>query len=217
MNYIAIIPALKKNRHSDMGDLHPWGGTTLLEWKISQVKKISNIKKVFVATYDKKIIDLCKKLKVPHVLKKSKSSLSNFHFEIAKKFKNKNLIFFCTTSPFLSSTTIIKILKKHKQLNKNYDSLCTVNKNDDYFFYRNNSINFDYKKESISRRSIKPLIKLTNGMHIINSSLCANKKSIIGDKPYFYKLDWMSGLEINSLKDIEIYNLLINYYYKKIK
>ena len=40
MKYIAIIPALKKNRYSKKGDLHSWGGSNLLEWKISQVKKI---------------------------------------------------------------------------------------------------------------------------------------------------------------------------------
>mgnify|MGYP000991710673 CR=1 FL=1 len=38
MKMIIVIPALEKNIYSDQGDLHPWGGTTLLEWKISQAK-----------------------------------------------------------------------------------------------------------------------------------------------------------------------------------
>ena len=40
MDYLAKIPALKKNRYYDKRDSHQWGGTTFLKWKISQVKKI---------------------------------------------------------------------------------------------------------------------------------------------------------------------------------
>ena len=50
-------------------------------------------------------------------------------------------------------------------------------------------------------------------MFLINSKTCHEKKSIIGNNPYFFEIDWMSSLEINSLKDIKIYNFLINYYF----
>ncbi len=217
MKYIAIIPALKKNRYSKKGDLHSWGGSNLLEWKISQVKKIKEIKKIYVSTPDKEIITECKKMNINCIFRKHKKNLSNFHYQIAKKFNNENLLFINTTSPFLSSSVIEKAIKKYKSLNKNYDSLCTVNKNKDYFFYKNKSINFDFEKSSVSRLLLKPLVKLTNGLYIINSRICLRKKNIIGDKPFFFELDWMSGLEINSLKDIGIYNLLINYYFEKDK
>ena len=39
---ICIIPALEKNNYSRLGDLIDWGGTTLIEWKLSQVLKIKN-------------------------------------------------------------------------------------------------------------------------------------------------------------------------------
>ncbi len=217
MRYIAIIPALKKNRYSKKGDLHPWGGSNLLEWKISQVKKVKEIKKIYVSTPDKEIISECKKIKIDCILRKDKKNLSNFHYQIAKKFKKENLLFINTTSPFLSPSIIQKAIKKYKTLPNKFDSLCTVNKNKDYFFYKNKSVNFDSQQSSISRLSLKPLIKVTNGLYIINSKVCIRKKNIIGDEPFFFELDWMPGLEINSFKDIGIYNLLINYYFEKEK
>jgi len=40
---ICVIPALEKNDYSSNGDLIKWGGTTLLEWKISQVLKVKKL------------------------------------------------------------------------------------------------------------------------------------------------------------------------------
>ena len=57
-----VIPALKKNRYSPKGDLASWGNTTLLEWKISQAKKINDIQNIYVATPDNEIIIFCKQL-----------------------------------------------------------------------------------------------------------------------------------------------------------
>ena len=48
-NFIIIIPSLSNNRYSSYGDLHPWGGSTLLEWKISQLKQVNEIDKILKA------------------------------------------------------------------------------------------------------------------------------------------------------------------------
>ena len=45
-NINIIIPALEKNKYSEYGDLVSFGETTLLEWKISQVKKVKEIKDI---------------------------------------------------------------------------------------------------------------------------------------------------------------------------
>ena len=36
MNFAVIIPAQETNKYHKLGDLAPFGDTTLLEWKISQ-------------------------------------------------------------------------------------------------------------------------------------------------------------------------------------
>ena len=43
-----IIPAQEKNKYSEYGDLVSFGETTLLEWKISQAKKVDGIKYIYV-------------------------------------------------------------------------------------------------------------------------------------------------------------------------
>ena len=55
MNISIVIPASEKNKYSKKGDLSDWGDTSLLEWKISQAKKVRNIKNIFVTTKSKLI------------------------------------------------------------------------------------------------------------------------------------------------------------------
>ena len=52
---ICIIPALEKNNYSRYGDLIEWGGTTLIEWKISQILKNKKIEKIVIATPSRKV------------------------------------------------------------------------------------------------------------------------------------------------------------------
>ena len=58
-NIIVIIPALEKNKYSLKGDLCPWGETTLLEWKVSQARKIKFIKDIIVSSPSLKIKKKC--------------------------------------------------------------------------------------------------------------------------------------------------------------
>ena len=57
-----IIPALEKNKYSEYGDLVYFGETTLLEWKISQAKKVDGIKNIYVTSSSNLIKNLCKKI-----------------------------------------------------------------------------------------------------------------------------------------------------------
>lgn len=213
-NIIAIIPALDRNRYSKNGDLHSWGTSTLLEWKLSQIKKVKNIKDIYVSTPSKIIKDMCKKLGVKTIERNKKDNLYDFHEKISLKFKNNYLLFLNTTSPFLSETIIDNIINSFDKKKNKFDSILTVIKKKDYYFHKNKSVNFDFNDKSKSRSLLSPLSKVTNGAYLIHPKSCNEKKNIIGYKPFFYEVDWMTSLEINSLNDLKIYNLLIKSYFK---
>jgi CMP-N-acetylneuraminic acid synthetase len=212
---IIIIPALEKNKYSLNGDLHKFGGTSLLEWKISQAKNINQYSKIIVCTPSKKIKQKCDKLGINVLVRKKTSNLSSFHKFVASKYKNKLLLYLNPTSPFLSSKIINKVILNFKKNFKKYDSACTIFENKEYFFLNKKSVNFDYNQASVSRSNISTLTNLTNGFFMISSNLSFKKSSIIGYKPLFIKLDWLSSLEIKTVNDIEAYNFLINYYFEK--
>jgi CMP-N-acetylneuraminic acid synthetase len=215
-NLIVIIPALEENRYSKIGDLERFGGTSLLEWKVSQARDIKKYNKLFVATPSKKITKICKNLGIKTLLRKKNESLDLFHKNISLKFKGKLLMFLNPTSPFISQNLLNNILTKFSKLDKKYDSLCTVLENNQYFFYNKKSINFDFNEKSISRAKLKPVHNLTNGVHLIRSDVCNEKNNIIGNKPFFYKVNWLNSLEIQNFRDIKAMSFLIKYYFETV-
>jgi CMP-N-acetylneuraminic acid synthetase len=86
----------------------------------------------------------------------------------------------------------------------------------EYFFFKNKPLNFNYKEELKSRRKIKSLKKIVPAVTIIKSSKNSNIKNIFKDKNYFFEIDWLESLEINTPKDLDVFNLLIKEYLKKI-
>ena len=109
---ICLIPALDKNVYSEKGDLVSWGDTTLLEWKLAQLRDLKFPKEIVVATPSKKIIKICKKYNVNILFRKKKLQLNQLHKLVGKKFKNRLILWLNTTSPFLGESELEKFVKK---------------------------------------------------------------------------------------------------------
>ena len=214
-NIIVIIPALEKNKYSLKGDLCPWGETTLLEWKVSQARKIKFIKDIIVSSPSLKIKKKCEEIGVNFLKRKSNKNLTKFYSEISKKFPTCYLMFLNPTSPFISSSLINKIVLYYNNKKNNYDSILSTKNLKEYLFMNGTSISFDAKKTLKSRSLINVIKQLTNGISIITSKSCFEKKSFIGYKPLFYEIDWLSSLEIKTIDDYKMYDQLINYYLEK--
>ena len=210
-----IIPALEKNKYSTSGDLAPWGDTTLLEWKIYQAKKINNVNNIFVATHSKKIKALCKNLKINVISRKKNISISQLHYIVSKKFKNSYLLWLNPTSPFLSPKIINKFIKNFNKVRSNHDCGIISKKENEYYFFKKKSLNFDSHSFSVSRKKVSELIKITNGAYLANAKISKKKKSLFGNKPYFFQVDWLSSLEIKTTEDLNSFNILIKDYINK--
>ena len=213
MKFKLIIPAIDNNKYSKDGDLVKWGGTTLLEWKISQAKKIKNIDEIIISTNSKKI----KKISESYNLKTENryigKNIIDLYVSIAKKYKNYYLVWLNCTSPFISESTINKFLIKFKNKKKFYDCAFTYHQENEYFLINNKPVNFSLDENLKERKNLRSLKKITNGASILNPQTIIKRKQLIGTKPMFYKIDWLSSLEIKDTNNINSYESLIHDYF----
>jgi CMP-N-acetylneuraminic acid synthetase len=208
-----IIPSLSRNKYSDKGDLTSWGNTTLLEWKISQAKKVIGINNIYVATPDKKIIALCKNIGVQTLTRTKKKS--NMYLEISQKFSTECLLWIYCTSPFLSDKILNELVTNYKLNIKKFDTAITCLNEKEYFFFNNKSFNFSSKKLALERIKLDPLTKITNGACIVKNEILKKTGNIMGGKILFFEIDWLASLEIKESKDIDMYKSLFPYYFEK--
>ena len=81
--------------------------------------------------------------------------------------------------PFHLTQLINNFLQKFKK-NRKFDSAVITKKEDEYFFYKGTPLNFDVKSKLVSRKLIRPLLRVSNGAFISNSSYTITTKNIIG-------------------------------------
>jgi len=211
----AIVPALDSNRYSPDGDLLKFAGTTLIEWKISQLLKIFEKKDVYVSTPSGKIAAIAEGAGVKVIRRGKENNFSDMIKSSASGTDKKYLLWTNTTSPFIGPKHYLAMIKMFLSLDRNkYDSLVSVLKMNEYFFYKGSPMNFDISKFQ-SRTELEPLFKLTNGCSIALKETCLSYGKDYGGKPFLSEVDKFVATEISEIGDGAMLNDLVAEYFRR--
>ena len=88
----------------------------------------------------------------------------------------------------------------------------TVSDVKEFLFLKNVPINFRLDKAPNSQ-NLPNIVKLNFAISILKTEFMSRKKTLIGNKPYFYKLDQIEGHDINTPYEFEF----AKYLFKKYK
>lgn len=211
----AIVPALDSNRYSPEGDLLKFAGTTLIEWKITQLLKVFEGKDIYVSTPSDKIIEIVKELGINIVRRNKGSNFLDMIKICASEVDKNHLLWTNTTSPFIGPKYYSEMIKKFISLDSTkYDSLVSSIKMKEYFIYNGSPVNFDINKFQ-SRTEIEPLFKLTNGCSIVPKKLCLSLLKDFGVKPFLFEVDKFVATEISEIGDCAMLNDLVAEYFRR--
>jgi len=93
-----------------------------------------------------------------------------------------------------------------------FDSFNSVSEVKEFLILDKKPINFNFSKAPNSQ-NLPDVIKLNFAINIISTKLMKKKESLIGDKPYFYKLKDEEGLDINTNNDFKFAEFIFNQKY----
>lgn len=212
MSFAVIIPALETNKYHKLGDLAPFGDTTLLEWKISQCKEFVKSSQIYISSDSETIEEIAQKEEVNFIKRKKQISYSQIIKDTLLEVKENTILWANPTSPFLSSKDYQSMINKFISY-ENISSIVSVYSKYDYAYYDNKRLNFD--KTFTPRIELIPIQIVTNGCYVIKKDIAIQNESLYIDNSFLYELDYLSAIEI---KDIDIYNIsqeLISNYFKK--
>lgn len=207
---ICIVPAQEKNNYSAKGDLCEWGESTLLDWKISQLKDVTFFEDIYVYTSSEKIIKVVQKYNKIKIIKKTANQdLFRMYQKVGKRFKNYLIMWANPTSPFISKKIINDFIYLYKLKKFHKDGIVTSEILREYFFDNDKKTNSFVKQgKLITRKKLHPIFKMTNGLYLSPSENYA-KGVPFGESPILYPLKWINALEIKSVNEIGLFNNLI--------
>tara|TARA_Y100001970_G_C14258729_1_gene877735 strand:- start:12399 stop:13085 length:687 start_codon:yes stop_codon:yes gene_type:complete len=203
----AVITVRKGSQRVKNKNFKKFYKKNLLEYKIEILKKVKNIKKIIINTDSDKAINIAKKLKVDYH-KRSKffasSSCKNSDFwrHIAENTKSKYILFTHCTNPFIKIKTYEKLINIFMKKKNRHDSFNTVSDVKEFLYIKNKPLNFNPSKAPNSQ-NLPDVFKLNFAINILQTDLMFKKKSLVGNKPFFYKLDQFEGFDINTPVDFD--------------
>jgi CMP-N-acetylneuraminic acid synthetase len=212
--YGFIIPAQESNQYSKHGDLSQFGGTTLVEWKISQIKSFRPEAKIYVTTPSEKIRKLFENKNIEVIIRPRDFAFPELVSHVADKIKEDYIIWSNPTSPFISEMDYMNMLSTYEGLNgEDLDSLVSGMSYIEYSFFKNQALNFNLD-EFITRNDIEPVFVATNGCYIRKRMDVLKDGLLFGKRPFCYALSELSSKEIKDLNDVVMCNDMITIYMK---
>lgn len=201
-NLTAVVTVRKGSVRVPNKNLKLFCGKNILIHKIEVLKKIEELDEIIINTDSDEAIAIAQKYDVNHFKREdyyasSECTNSEFWANIAQNTKSKYIMFTHCTNPLIKVETYIKFIDTFKNLKDKYDSFNTVTDLKEFLFVNDKPINFDLAKAPNSQ-DLPNTFKLNFAINILLTEQMFKTKTLVGKKPYFYKLDEVEGYDINT-------------------
>tara|TARA_B100000787_G_C16165533_1_gene283669 strand:- start:173 stop:841 length:669 start_codon:yes stop_codon:yes gene_type:complete len=218
-NLVAVVTVRKGSERVKNKNFKPFAKKNLLIHKIETLKKIKELDEIIINTDSDKAIKIAKNLKVNFFKREEYYASSNctnseFWSDIAKNTNSKYIMFTHCTNPMVKESTYREFIRAFKKNKNKFDSFNTVSQVKEFLFKKNKSINFNPKKTPNSQ-NLPDIIKLNFAINILLTDQMYKTKSLIGNKPYFFKLNQIEGYDINTPLEFSFAEYLFNNINKK--
>ena len=212
--FVALIPVRKGSKRVVDKNIRPFGNSSLLEIKINVLKKISTIDEIVVNSDCEKMLGMAKKMGVSTFKREdyyASSTVNNSEFfeHIARNTNAKNIMYTPVTCPFIKEKTYYDAIEKFKK-SSDFDSLVTVFPVNHHMWLDNKPINYD-PKNSPNSQDLPNILAISYGISIISKDLMIKQRNVVGKKPFFYKLNEIESVDIDTELEFEFAEFL----YKK--
>lgn len=212
----ALIPVRSGSKRVQNKNIRPFAGSSLLEVKINQLKRISNLDGIVVNSNDDNMLDIAKSLGAEVVKRDEYYAGDNVTNEMYKNIAencNSDIIMYTNvTSPLITDETIEKCIEMFLNKDNSFDSINTANLVKEFLWLDGKPINYDPKNTPKSQ-DLPNITALNFAINIIDRDNLISRKHYIGAKPYLYLVDDVEAIDIDNMIDFEFAEFM----YKKLR
>lgn len=210
----AIVPARKESNRLKNKNILPFGESTLLEHKLSQLKRVKEISQIVVSSEDEEILEIAKKndvciIKRPDEYARPECPFGRFVEHICSQVEGDDILWACCTSPFVDDKLYSYAISLYREkLYEDYDSLISVQKLNRFVMDKNGPINYQKGLRHKNSDQLEDLLLYTNGVVIAPRKSMIEWKYIWGNIPYFLEVDKKIGIDISDQYDYDVARFL---------
>lgn len=209
---IAVIPARAGSERVKLKNTRPFAGFEggLLELKLRQLAKVSEVSKIIVSTNDPVVMDYATDfgqrldarvtvIERPDDLGRSSTPMSAFIRYVANLEQAGVMMMTHVTHPFISAAVFSELIAAWRAASaEGYDSLVTVTKLHKFIWDENGPYNYDNSVEKWPRsQDIKPLFEINHAAYLIPFAKMREVDDRIGSRPSLHSLPENIAMDID--------------------
>lgn len=209
MKVKALVAVRSGSMRVQNKNIRPFAGSSLLEIKLNQLKRIPNLDGIVVNSNDDQMLEIAEKMGCETVKRdpyyaSNEVSMSDVYENMAQQMDADVIAYINVTNPLLKDETIIAAIDKYKELAAagQYDSLNSAHLIKEFMFVDNKPINYDLKHQPRSQ-DLPDIAALNFAVSIISKEKMIENKNVVGEKPYIYIIDEVEATDIDNQIDFD--------------
>ena len=190
-------------------NIKPFAGSTLLDLKLQQLKRIPNLDGVVVNSNSDEMLAIaekygCEPVKRDEYYASNSVSMSDVYKNMAENFSGDIVAYINVTNPLLKDDTIVKAIETYKSFVESgeFDSLNSAHLIKEFMFKDNLPINYDLRHQPRSQ-DLPDIAALNFAISIISKEKMIECKNVVGYKPNIYVIDEVEATDIDNPIDFE--------------
>ena len=193
----------------------------LLELKLLQLSSTREIDRIFVSSDDEKVLGFAQSLKNAKIIthkrdenlcasSTSTDSLIAYAHELIGKGE---ILWTHVTSPFFGSKQYSEAIERYRAcLEQGYDSLMSVNALYGFLWDSGKPINYDRSRFKWPQtQNLTPIFEVNSACFLANARIYRTQGDRIGQKPYLYITDKITGFDVDWQEDFAIAQAILEF------
>ena len=202
MSIKALVAVRSGSQRVKNKNIKPFAGSSLLEIKLQQLKRITLLDGIIVNSNDDAMLSIartlgCDIVKRDDYYASDYVSMSDVYCNMAERCDSDDIAYINVTNPLLRDQTITKAIIEYYRLGKEYDSLNTAHLIKEFLFKDNMPINYDLRHQPRSQE-LPDIAALNFAINIISRNRMIECKNVVGYRPYIYIIDEVEATDIDN-------------------
>jgi CMP-N-acetylneuraminic acid synthetase len=206
----ALIPVRKGSQRVRGKNVRPFCGSSLLEIKIEQLKRIEAIDEICVNSDCDSMLSIARDLGATPIKRQdhfasNEVPMNEVWRHLAENMDCTDVLYTNVTNPLILDATYTSMINEYKRikLERSYDSITSVHTVQEYLWHKNKSVNYDSSSHPRSQ-DLPNYYGLNFAISIIPRSLMIKRKNIVGNEFFPFYLDKIQSIDIDDEMDFKI-------------
>ena len=215
----ALIAVRSGSMRVQNKNLRSFAGSSLLEVKINQLKRIKSLDGIIVNSNDDAMLKIaqdngCEIVKRDPYYASNSVSMSEVYKNMAENCDCDVIVYANCTNPLIKDETIMQAIDAFKFMD-GYDSLNTAHLIKEFLFLDNKPVNYDLLNQPRSQ-DLPDYYALNFAINIISRENMILCKNVVGKNPWIYGIDQTEATDIDNPIDFEFAEFVYKKLYSKV-